>query len=300
MRGITMTTALTYPERLIRDGEFGEGLNLGASLDIDALRPRLRAARDAWKTYRAAHGFKPDAAAMLTPPDAQPKLGKSETPAYGLMLVPAAGLPAEFWPGSRPVNVCPRASAGCAAACLAYAGKGAMSTVQRARAVRTGFLLAHPFHAGILIGHEAAKAVEKHGDIALRLNVLSDIRWESVAYGGLMALRGLGVRLYDYTAWMPQQRHQGALSMLDYSLTYSAKEPAHTPDDYLTGVLSSGGTVAMPFTTRKGQPLPESWQGFRVIDGDLSDARYEDPAGVVVGLRQKGRAVDETGFIRQA
>ena len=62
--------------------------------------------------------------------------------------------------------------------------------------------------------------------------------------------------------------------------------------------------MAMPFTTRKGEALPEfhvlAGQAWRVIDGDKSDDRTEDPRGVIVGLRAKGRAgaADTSGFIR--
>jgi hypothetical protein len=43
--------------------------------------------------------------------------------------------------------------------------------------------------------------------------------------------------------------------------------------------------------------LPSTWLGFPVIDGDRHDARFLDPAGVIVGLRAKGLArVDTSGF----
>lgn len=59
--------------------------------------------------------------------------------------------------------------------------------------------------------------------------------------------------------------------------------------------------MAVVFSTRKGEPLPETWHGFRVIDGDESDLRFTDPAGVVVGLRAKGDAKGEaSGFVQIA
>jgi hypothetical protein len=36
--------------------------------------------------------------------------------------------------------------------------------------------------------------------------------------------------------------------------------------------------------------LPATHLGIRVIDGDLSDYRYGDPQGVIVGLAAKGAA----------
>ena len=285
MRKRVTTKALTYVEKLL-EGQIGLGIVRGFE------GVEIRAARAAWLEYRQLHGLK-TAGAILTDPGSQPKLGKSERAAYGLMLTPARGLPVEFL--GRRVNLCPMASKGCAAACLGpNSGKGVLSSVQHARNVRTGFVLQHPYEAGILIGSEIAAAQRKHGKVSLRLNTVSDIRWELVAPGAMEYLIENDVRLYDYTAWRPEDREP----MPGYHLTYSAKEPTHTPDAYLEGILSGDGNVSMPFAVRKGQPLPETWHGFKVIDGDLSDDRTLDPSGVVVGLRQKGRVKDETGFIR--
>ena len=44
--------------------------------------------------------------------------------------------------------------------------------------------------------------------------------------------------------------------------------------------------------------LPERWQGKRVVNGDESDLRFNDPQGCIVGLVEKGRAKkDESGFV---
>lgn len=285
MRKRVTTKALTFVEKRL-EGQIGLGMVRGFE------GVEIRAARAAWLAYRQGHGLK-TAGPILTDPGSQPKLGKSERAAYGLMLTPARGLPTWFL--GRPVNLCPMASKGCAAACLGpNSGKGVLSSVQHARNVRTGFVLAHPYEAGVLIGSEIAAAQRKHGKVSLRLNTVSDIRWELIAPGALEYLISQDVRMYDYTAWRPEDREP----MPGYHLTYSAKEPAHTPDEYLEGILEGDGNVAMPFAVGKGKPLPETWHGFKVVDGDLSDDRTLDPSGVVVGLRQKGRVKDETGFIR--
>jgi hypothetical protein len=49
-----------------------------------------------------------------------------------------------------------------------------------------------------------------------------------------------------------------------------------------------GGNVAMVFNTKRKVDLPTHFEGFRVIDGDLSDFRWADPQGCIVGLRAKG------------
>jgi hypothetical protein len=44
--------------------------------------------------------------------------------------------------------------------------------------------------------------------------------------------------------------------------------------------------------------LPPIWKGFPVIDGDVSDLRFLDPRGTVVGLKAKGAArKDTSGFV---
>jgi len=65
-------------------------------------------------------------------------------------------------------------------------------------------------------------------------------------------------------------------------------------------LASLGKNVAVVFSTKKGQPLPETWQGKQVVDGDIDDLRFLDPKGCIVGLRAKSRATkDSTGFVVQ-
>tara|TARA_R110000824_G_scaffold311013_1_gene498235 strand:+ start:511 stop:1056 length:546 start_codon:yes stop_codon:yes gene_type:complete len=58
-------------------------------------------------------------------------------------------------------------------------------------------------------------------------------------------------------------------------------------------VLQAGGTVSVVFdslparATRPGGPLPTTWQGFPVFDGDKHDHLSIDPRGQVRGLRFK-------------
>jgi hypothetical protein len=47
-----------------------------------------------------------------------------------------------------------------------------------------------------------------------------------------------------------------------------------------------------------GKELPITFMNRKVIDGDLHDARIDDPKGVIVGLRAKGPArKDVSGFV---
>ncbi|QAY10610.1 hypothetical protein SEA_PHONTBONNE_88 [Mycobacterium phage Phontbonne] len=264
----------------------------------------VRQARQVWAELRESVGYRKASAALLTSGASQQKLSKNSLPSFGLMLTPERGMMAaslrdvrDAFGLSGGINLCPMASKGCAAACLSRSGQSGMPAQQRAQAVRTAFLLSHPVEAGLLIGAEIRSALRRHGRINLRLNTTSDIRWELIAPGMVSKLSQAGVLMYDYTAWSPRDRAESS----DYSLTYSAKEPSHTSDEYLQGILANGGNVAMPFTTRRGEALPEEWNGYRVIDGDESDERRNDPRGVVVGLRAKGhewKKDNTAGFIR--
>lgn len=294
--------ALTYAERRMREGGLEAGMLAGLALD----RAAIRDARRAYAEHRARHGYA-GTADILTRPDAQPKLGKSTRYALGLMLTPARSLSLDVLRATdataRPVNACPRASYGCERACLAYSGHGAFNATQRARQIRHAFVITNAHAAGVLIGAEIARAVAKHGrgNVTFRFNVLSDYRVEYIAPRALIALESAGVLAYDYTAHAPEDR----APIAGYHLTYSAKEPAHTPDAFLAAILVSGRNVAVPFAVAKGAPLPSSYvlDGHRVpvIDGDVTDDRTTDPReGVIVGLRAKGSRGkrDASGFVR--
>ena len=65
--------------------------------------------------------------------------------------------------------------------------------------------------------------------------------------------------------------------------------------------MAHGVNVAVVFDTRKGQPLPTTWHGVPVIDGDQHDLRFLDNPNSVVGLRAKGPAKkDAFGFVQIA
>ena len=300
--------ALRRPEMILRRDDFGGAVIVGLNQSTRADRAAVAAARALQADLRGRVGYASKPARILTDGAAQNKLSKNKLPSFGMMLTPERGLMRSALDSARAVfnltgaiNVCPLASLGCAAACLVFSGQSGMPTAQRAQAIRTMFLLAHPYESGLIIGAELRAAIRRHGRINLRLNTTSDIRWELLAPDMIGALAAAGVQLYDYTAWSPADRAPSA----DYHLTYSAKESAHTSDDYLARILASGNNVAMPFDTPRGHALPTTWHGYPVIDGDVSDERRNDPRGVVVGLRAKGHlwrrpGGNAAGFIRSA
>ena len=244
-----------------------------------SVAPLSAVERSQWRAtvgaYRAAVGFADRPAPLMTSPAANPKLGKSGS--WGLSLLPA--MESEEW------NTCNASTRECRRLCLNTAGRGQFSDVQRARLWRVRLLADHPGRFCRALGDEVRRL--PHGT-PVRLNVLSDIAWERVAPDLFDEPYGW----YDYT----KRGDRGPIPP-SYHLTVSATE--HTDDDELAPLAAMyGSSVAVVFSTRKGEPLPTSWGGLSVVDGDEYDDRRRDPVGVVVGLRAKGRAIGTVGFVR--
>lgn len=191
-------------------------------------------------------------------------------------------------------QTCASASVGCADACLFTAGRGAMRNVRDARVAKTlRFFQERTNYMAELVS-EVGSAIRNTADMipAFRLNGTSDIRWETVpvlrngeVFGNIMEAFP-GAIWYDYT------KHANRRDIpANYHLTMSRSE---TNEREVLRWLENGGNAAVVFRNR----LPETWNGFQVIDGDVSDLRFLDPKNVVVGLKAKGRAkLDRSGFV---
>lgn len=196
---------------------------------------------------------------------------------------------------------CGAADTGCLLACLGHnSGRMAMPDSHGARDKRTAFYLAHPDAFLARLQAEMyllkADALLRGALPAVRLNGSSDIAWER-KHPELFE-RSPDLQFFDYTKILPRvlqslgARKSGFEWPKNYHLVYSASER----EDFNRQVLDAGGTVATVFWPR----LPESWNGFSVVDGDVHDARFLDAAGSVAGLKAKGIAkVDVTGFTRR-
>lgn len=189
-------------------------------------------------------------------------------------------------------EVCPSKSPQCAAACLFFAGRGAMSNVRKARIEKTQFIMEHREAATKLLKKELkafVKHCKKKGLLpSARLNVFSDITWE---LSGIMS-EFPEITFYDYTAIAARFEPRWREKMpSNYSLTFSRKE---NNEDKVISVLKNGGNVAIVFRDR----LPETYLGYKVIDGLAHDLRFLDEKNVVVGLIAKGKAKkDQSGFV---
>lgn len=207
-------------------------------------------------------------------------------------------------------NVCSHATAGCRAACLNTAGRGGigldangLNGIQVARIRRTRWFTRDrdAFMAQLVRDIERhVRTAERHGlRPAVRLNGTSDLPWENIRCGDHpnVFARFPEVQFYDYTK-VPARLRRRALSIQNYRLTFSLAE---SNDSHARDAMLAGLNLAVVFATRKGQTLPLEFWDRPVIDGDLTDLRFTDPAGCIVGLRAKGKGIGDTsGFVRAA
>jgi len=212
-------------------------------------------------------------------------------------------------------NVCLNSTKECRLGCLATSGRvkietySKKNTIQNARVVKTKLFFEDQqffmnWMVAEMIGYKA-KAKRDGYAFSARLNGTSDIEWEHItidSQGGKTIFEVFPeTKFYDYTK--NPARMVTAHLPSNYHLTFSYSGR----NEYVSlKVLEQGKNVAVIFNLKKGEKLPESWNGYPVINGDLTDYRPFDPAGSVVGLRWKvianranNKAIKESCFVVQ-
>ena len=190
---------------------------------------------------------------------------------------------------------CPNATTGCLASCLGHSsGRMGWPTHAGARDKRAALYFEDREAFVSLLTYELRGLeadARREGLIpAARLNGSSDIAWETQHADIFRTFPG--IRFFDYTK---SPRRMNAFMKGDrwpenYHLTFSVAADNHLN---CQKILAAGGTVTAVFHPE----LPDTWNGYSVVDGDEHDARFFDEKGVVVGLRAKGAAKDDrTGF----
>ncbi len=221
---------------------------------------------------------------LLADGDSNVKLAKSNKAGKGYLTFGLSLAAAK----SSGYNVCQGASPACIAGCLRYAGHGTMDSVQTARVAKTIAFFEHRLAFETMLRFDLSKArqaaTRKGMVAAVRLNVLSDLPWERLTPWVFTEFQD--VQFYDYT------KVAGRVTPSNYDLTFSRSE---INDAVAVAELVAGRNVAVVFATKA---LPETWQGFRVVNGDVTDLRFLDDRGVVVGLYAKGIGRnDASGFV---
>jgi hypothetical protein len=206
-------------------------------------------------------------------------------------------------------ETCPKRTVGCTSACLNTAGRGGMfkkgettNTIQKARIRKTKMFFENraEFMADLVKDIELAiKQSEKKGLIPVfRLNGTSDLSFEKYEvirngklYRNIFSAFADNI-FYDYTKILGRK----IADIPNYSLTFSA---ADGNDNDVAKAIAQGYNIATVFGIKKTLPMPDSYLGLPVFNGDESDLRFLDPKQVIVGLYAKGKAKkDETGFVK--
>jgi len=227
--------------------------------------PNVQESRELWAAFREEHRFKREARPLWTLPTAQPKTMLNDR--YTLSLNLSAGSN----------HLCVN-TGNCEDICVTNESfRGADVDNRFSRLVKSQFLLQHPQHFGAILLAETESVLRKHPTAMARPNCNSDVAWESV-FPWLCDV----IPLYDYTkrlnrvGWLHKQ----------YRTTYSATNS--TREATVRRLIDRGDTVTCVFAVKKHQ-LPDQHLDTIVIDGDVSDDRFNDPAGVIVGLSAKGK-----------
>lgn len=247
----------------------------------------VKDAKAALKAFRIENGFS-SYANLLTLPDVQHKLKKSEIYTVGLTIQHAnvSGIETCAWRGH------------CTSVCVLDNGNGRYSSVQKARNVKTQFLAKYPVEFLRILGSEIKKHSDENEKVLVRLNVNSDLRWYQI----LTTLSNghpkmPNVYIYDYSKNPAILQGDGKVGN-KYRIIYSVNEKSDLAR--VRSFVSRGGTAALVTNRKKKGRVLQSFLGIPVVDGDLSDDRYHEQ-GVWVDLAAKGKArqMPDVGFVKK-
>ena len=195
-------------------------------------------------------------------------------------------------------NACPGATAGCIAACVGNAtGQAAISARSEfdshrlARMARGLFRLALKDNFKRVLKRELDAAKRKADRLGFKLAYRPDVATD---YQECCDHPGIDI-VYGYTAVSSAMRKE------DRTYRAFSRKETERSDGLARAGLAKGDPVAVVFAVAKGQPMPATWGGAPVIDGDLHDVwpMQTHPTtgqpikdsygqhGVVVGLRYK-------------
>lgn len=212
---------------------------------------------------------------------------------YGIYLAPATLARDAQHPY---INVCP-CSQMCAKSCLNGSGQnkcatlmlkgiGGLSHIDKARVRKTHlFYDNRDLFMRLMIAEINQKknhAAKKNMGFAIRLNCTSDLSLEQFIFGGKNILELFpDVQFYDYTKVPAHLKLAKKYPNYDITLSYDG-----TNWDLCKKYLDEGGKVAVVFDLyeNKKQILPNEWRGYRVVDANLTDTRFLDPHGCIMGL----------------
>ena len=202
-------------------------------------------------------------------------------------------------------QTCPKSSAGCRESCLFTAGyAGIYPAVIQARIRKTLMFFQQRAQFLDTIVKDIEKLIKmanlKNMEPAVRLNGTSDIAWEKFSvirdnkiFKNIFAAFP-DISFYDY--FKTVGRFKNSPCPDNYHLTFSLSEEN---DKDALDAIKRGFNVAVVLNIKAKTAKPAKWSGYDVIDGDVSDIRYNDGKGKIIALTAKGKArKDTSGFVR--
>jgi hypothetical protein len=202
-------------------------------------------------------------------------------------------------------ETCAKRTTGCTSACLNTAGRGGMfkkgettNMIQNARIRKTKMFFEQRQDFMLALKKDIELGIKQSKKLGLipvfRLNGTSDLAWEKydMIPGQNVFECFPDIQFYDYTKILGRK----VKGIANYHLTFSAAD-GNDADVYRA--IAEGYNVATVFGLKKTEPMPETYLGRTVFNGDDSDLRFLDPKSVIVGLYAKGKAKKDTsGFVK--
>jgi len=181
----------------------------------------------------------------------------------------------------------------CSKTCISMTGNLTLDSSLRSRYLKSWFWKTQPLAFMRLLIHEIIDIcrLSKADKVYFRLNGTSDVWWERYLDMDLMVecIPKLG-GFNDYTKWSVADRMTENFPK-NYRITFSVDEKPKSLTWAKHWMLMGHGCSIVCESVKKKKPqnllalisaYPE------VIDGDLDDARFADPPGAMVLLRNKG------------
>ena len=188
-------------------------------------------------------------------------------------------------------NTCSHSTPECRLGCLATSGRSAIeffsgkSIIKDCRINKTRLFYENQnFFMQWLISDLKLLQIKAKKDgffISARLNTISDVDWSNIFVDNLNIFEIFPeIQFYDYS-----KSHLKFNNMPEnYHLTYSF---TGRNTEHCLNLLSKGFNVAVVFKVKHEIELPKYFMNHAVINGDLTDARFMDVKGVIVGLKFK-------------
>jgi hypothetical protein len=225
---------------------------------------------------------------LLSKGTSNAKTSKNDNDTYILYLAP-------YNQNSKKINICPKASEGCAAACLFSAGRGAFSNVIKARQNKTEYYLQDKKAFISQLANELIKidkkASKNKNQTLIRLNGTSDLDFIFLLkkYANFDISNYKNLHFYDYTKILGKVKKYS--NDKNYTLTFSRAEDNEKD---IFKAVKYGSNVSAVFNGK----LPKTYKGIPVIDGDKTDNEMLKYKGFILGLKAKGKArTDKSGFV---